>query len=148
MLVSAATTPAGPEVLPGIQSYSSSAPLKSVVVLYPLLQVPGNRLVGIDGISGSEASSRPGALFRSQAGVSPGSPLKSTPAGSSYPVPREWPHIYTGLSPLLALIQSKTWSASYVMPRSDGVPTESPQPAREEQQVGEGSQRQIMKPGE
>lgn len=51
---------------------------------------------------------------------------------SAYPVPSEWPQIYTGLSPLLALIQSKTWSASYVMPRSDGVPTESPQPEKEE----------------
>ena len=51
-------------------------------------------------------------------------------AGNSHPVPREWPQIYTGLSPLRTLIQSKTWSASYVMPRSDGVPTESPQPEK------------------
>lgn len=53
-------------------------------------------------------------------------------AGNSHPVPREWPQMYTGLSPLRTLIQSKTWSASYVMPRSDGVPTESPQPGKAE----------------
>ncbi|KAK7798287.1 hypothetical protein U0070_014791 [Myodes glareolus] len=33
---------------------------------------------------------------------------------------------------VLTQCPSKTWSASYVMPRSDGVPTESPQPEKEE----------------
>lgn len=41
--------PVCPEVLQGIQSYSSSAPLRYFVVLYPLLQVTGIRLVGTDG---------------------------------------------------------------------------------------------------
>ena len=81
---------------------------------------------------GSNGGSR--TLGAPQAAWAAESPVKTCShkrhAGNSHPVPREWPQIYTGLSPLHTLIQSKTWSASYVMPRSNGVPTESPQPGK------------------
>lgn len=81
---------------------------------------------------GSNGGSR--TLGAPQAAWAAESPVKTCShkrhAGNSHPVPREWPQIYTGLSPLRTLIQSKTWSASYVMPRSNGVPTESPQPGK------------------
>lgn len=91
-----------------------------------LLPLPPHH--GANGVPGSKGHQGP--LEGPGLEHHPGKPDPAKAVLGTHPVPREWPQIYTGLSPLRALIQSKTWSASYVMPRSDGVPTESPQPGK------------------